>query len=398
MIKFIFISVAAICLLLDYLASRRIFAATRSILLRCAWIGSIAIITIAPIISTLIMGHIVDDNTSSVMHVTSWLFTIYISTLITRIAFYIGWLPLRRHRRLGLALGSTLSTVVLTQLIVGIAHTRTNIATNHQTLYYTTLPKSFDGYRIALFADLHIGSMLNPEEESARLVEIINSTEADAVVFAGDLTHIRHDEITPQIAAILANIKARDGVISVLGNHDTGVYIKDSVTLSRHENTRLFAEKIDKIGWRLLRDNTAYITRDCDSIAITGIDFSDRLLEFKHALNAPEDYDPQRLYRQIPDNTFSICISHLPQLWDNAFWRYNLTLAGHVHATQIKFSCGNFALSPAMLLYNEWSGLYKRNNNDYLYINDGIGCVGFFMRIGAKPEVTVIELHHKDSD
>jgi predicted MPP superfamily phosphohydrolase len=51
-----------------------------------------------------------------------------------------------------------------------------------------------------------------------------------------------------------------------------------------------------------------------------------------------------------------------------------------------------------MFLYNEWSGLYKRNNNDYLYINDGIGCVGFFMRIGAKPEVTVIELRHKESD
>lgn len=397
MIQFIFISVATLCLLLDYLASRRIFAITRSTLLRSMWVGFILIITIAPIISTLIMGYFIDDNTSSVMYFTSWTFTIYLSVLLTRMAFYIGWLPLRRNRRLGLALGSILSLAVLTQLLVGILHTRTDITTRHQTIYYTTLPKSFDGYRIALFGDLHIGSMLNPEEETAHLVDIINSADVDAVMFAGDLTHIRHNEITPQMASILSSIKARNGVISVLGNHDTGIYIKDTVTLSRHENTRIFAEKMDKMGWQLLRDSNLYITRGNDSIAITGIDFSDRLLEFKHALDAPEDYDPQRLFRQIPEGTFSICISHLPQLWDNVFWKYDLTLAGHVHATQIKVSCGEFVLSPAMLLYKEWSGLYKRDD-DYLYITDGIGCVGFFMRIGANPEVTIIELRHAESN
>ena len=53
------------------------------------------------------------------------------------------------------------------------------------------------------------------------------------------------------------------------------------------------------------------------------------------------------------------------------------------------------ALSPARLMYKEWSGLYK-DGDSWLYINDGIGCVGFLARIGACPEVTLIELHKKN--
>ena len=48
-------------------------------------------------------------------------------------------------------------------------------------------------------------------------------------------------------------------------------------------------------------------------------------------------------------------------------------------------------LSPAAFLYDEWSGLYE-NEKGKLYINDGIGTVGFFARFGAKPEITLITL------
>jgi predicted MPP superfamily phosphohydrolase len=58
---------------------------------------------------------------------------------------------------------------------------------------------------------------------------------------------------------------------------------------------------------------------------------------------------------------------------------------------QMKF----FSFSPARLMYKEWSGLYE-NENGKLYINDGIGCVGYLARFGARPEITVIELHKEE--
>ena len=65
----------------------------------------------------------------------------------------------------------------------------------------------------------------------------------------------------------------------------------------------------------------------------------------------------------------------------------DLILSGHIHAMQMNFA----GLSPAAFLCDEWSGLYECPEGK-LYINDGIGSVGFFARIGARPEVTLIEL------
>ena len=108
----------------------------------------------------------------------------------------------------------------------------------------------------------------------------------------------------------------------------------------------------------------------------------------------PEEYNPQPLFDALPDGIFNICVAHLPQLWPKCAPSCDLMLAGHVHATQIKFSCGNISLSPAMLMYKEWSGHYS-DGDSHLYITDGIGSVGFNLRLGAKPEITLLELRSR---
>ena len=83
----------------------------------------------------------------------------------------------------------------------------------------------------------------------------------------------------------------------------------------------------------------------------------------------------------------------MPQLWDNIRELHpaDLTLAGHVHAMQIAIQVGQWRISPSMLLYKRWSGLYQEGEQ-YLYINDGIGYGLYPMRIGARPEITIFEL------
>jgi predicted MPP superfamily phosphohydrolase len=58
---------------------------------------------------------------------------------------------------------------------------------------------------------------------------------------------------------------------------------------------------------------------------------------------------------------------------------------------QFKLNVFGYRFSPARFMYDEWSGMYE-NEDGKLYINDGIGNVGFFARIGARPEITVITL------
>lgn len=285
--------------------------------------------------------------------------------------------------------GVAVSSFLLLSFVYGAFVTRTDYKVKEVELSFEGLPESFDGYRIAFISDIHIGSMWNPESELEKLSSVVNSTGADVILFGGDLVNLHHSELSQPILDRLSLIKARHGVFAVMGNHDTGSYVKGSTKEFRAENMASLARSVSSSGWTYLRDSTVYINNGTHSIAITGIDYSEKLQEYKHSFKAIEGFDVSHIYDNVPDSVFNITVSHLPQLWyslcDSGY--SDLTLAGHIHAMQMKVA----SLSPAALVYDEWSGLYEREKGK-LYINDGIGSVGFFARIGARPEVTVITL------
>lgn len=389
MITFIFISIIILTLYADFKAFRKIAATNLPAKAIIAVI--ILLLNILPFISVAITA-LCSDNSHLVMSIASWIITIYVLLTLVRIAFYIGFLTISKQR-LSVAIGTIFAIIVFTILINGIINTRTNLNIKNIPIQHNNIPASFDNFRILFFSDLHIGSLVSPEREIAQLVDVINSQKADMVIFGGDMVHIRYNELSDRVIKSLSNVKAPYGVYTVLGNHDTGTYIMDSTTLSKSENIARLNKTIRQAGWELLQDSTIYAIKGADSIAITGIDFTDALLEYKHSFSTPDNFDAQSVFKDVSPSLFNIAVSHLPQLWhpisDNDF--AELTLSGHVHATQIAVECFGKRLSPAMLMYKEWSGLYRDKSN-YLYITDGIGCVGFYMRIGARPEVTVIEL------
>ncbi len=393
MIALIFSLITLLMAGLDYAAYRRYISAWSNVWLRRSTVAAIVMLDITPYVMLAMLEWVVLDNSASAMAVIMSVCTVYFITTLSRIALYTG-VFLIRNRKAGIIVGTLLGSLVFGTMLYGAAVTRTDISVTETELKYDTLPAAFDGYRIAFFSDLHIGSMLNPERECRALAERINATDADLVIFSGDLVNTRYSELDAGISDILRSIRARDGVVAVLGNHDTGVYIRDSIALPRTENTRLLTGRIEEMGWILLRDSTLYLHRGADSIAVTGIDYSERLLEYKHSLRSPESYDAGVSFTGVEEPAFDIAVSHLPQLWRNitASGHGDLTLSGHVHATQAKLDLGFTVLSPARLMYREWSGLYEDEAGRRLYVNDGIGYVGYYIRIGANPEITVITL------
>ena len=380
MITAIFILVALLALWGDYKAWRR-WDSRRSIAI------ILLILNILPLIVSAIT-FIITDNTQWVMTLASWVTTLYTVTTLVRLMFYFGWFICRSFW-----LGVVVVGVVLAILTNGIINTRTDLTIKQVTVQNSKLPTAFDGFRIAYFSDLHIGSLLNPEREISALADTLNSLNADLVLFGGDMVHIRHNELTESVMRHLSRVTAPHGKYAILGNHDTGTYIKDTVSTPKNCTINQIDSKFSQMGWTLLRDSTVFVVEGRDSIAITGIDFGDALLEYKHSFATPDNFEAAALFSSVPDSLYNIALSHLPQLWHPiSEGNYaELTLAGHTHATQIALEICGVRLSPAMLMYKEWSGLYSSGENS-LYITDGIGCVGFYMRLGAKPEVTVIEL------
>lgn len=309
----------------------------------------------------------------------------------------------RKIHRLPLSYAVATTVIVIINLFLTYAATsgRTQLREERVDIVSAKTPVSFNGFRIVVISDIHAGRLLDKHEILENTVQTINSLDADIVINCGDIVNNSYEELCPGMIATLSNIHSHYGVYSVLGNHDMGKYIRETEKLSREDNIRLLVERQRSIGWRVLRNEVVPITNGIDTIYLSGLDFPAELLEKRSSHGRlTEDQNYGEVLSQVPADKFNITVSHAPQVWEQliATGKSDLTVAGHVHSMQMKVKLGNnCVLSPASLLYENWSGLYSRNDN-YLYVNDGIGYASIAMRIGCKPEITVIELRNNENN
>jgi predicted MPP superfamily phosphohydrolase len=93
----------------------------------------------------------------------------------------------------------------------------------------------------------------------------------------------------------------------------------------------------------------------------------------------------------MPD-TANILLSHNPNSFDRASdLGIDLTLAGHTHGGQVTLEFIHPGLSPSRLITPYVQGWFRKGASQ-LYVNRGIGTIGFPIRLGAPPEITVFEL------
>ena len=326
------------------------------------------------------------DNTTGFMLFAMWAFWVWMITVLPRIACYFFRLVGLPHA--GIAAGICVAAL----LIWGTTRGRTQIRVSRTEVCSERIPAGFDGFRIVQFSDVHLGTLVCPEAELSRIADSINSLHPDLVVFCGDLVNIRGSELDARAMRLLGGLRAPYGVVSVTGNHDAGVYIKDSIAHPAQASLAEVVARQREMGWRVLEDTTVYLRRSGDSISLTGLSFDPALRHLRHAPDLP----PANLnaaYRGVPDSLYNITAVHIPQLWDQiAGEGYgDLTLSGHVHSMQLKIRLFGHAFSPAQLIYTRWSGRYDEKGRT-LYINDGTGYVAFPMRLGAWPEITLITL------
>ncbi|MBR0339373.1 MAG: metallophosphoesterase, partial [Alistipes sp.] len=230
---------------------------------RVVVVSAMAVVNLMPYVAASMLWFF---NTGDMVPMM-WILTLYTILSLSRLSLYAIILPFRNYRHKW-HLGIALCTIVAMVQMVGVVHTRKALTVRSVEVASMRMPEGFDGYRIAFFSDLHLGSLTSAEEMCRNIVERINSLDADLVVFGGDLVNAHYEELRPEISAILRQIEARDGVMAVMGNHDTGVYIKDTITLPIAESTRLVTERIEQMGWRVANDVTELLVRGNDTITL----------------------------------------------------------------------------------------------------------------------------------
>ena len=99
-----------------------------------------------------------------------------------------------------------------------------NFQIRETTILSKDLPKGFENYRIVQISDIHCGSWAGNPQALQKAVNIINAQQPDLIVFTGDLVNNIATELD-EFMPVLSQLKAKDGVYSVLGNHDYAMYI-----------------------------------------------------------------------------------------------------------------------------------------------------------------------------
>ena len=229
------------------------------------------------------------------------------------------------------------------------------------------LPKALDGYTIAQISDIHVGLFVG-ERELEEGFSKVRSLRPDLVVATGDLLDF-DARFGPYLGRRLSDLRGRDGVVAILGNHDY------------YAGYTLVAQAMRSAGVDLLVNEGRMIRPgDGGGFALLGVDD----LWAARAGGVGPDLD--RAIAMVSPDAPRVLLAHQPSYLAASRGKVGLQLSGHTHGGQI-----NPGFRPADFVFRYVAGRYEEAGTT-LWVNRGFGVAGPPSRIGAPPEVTKVVL------
>jgi hypothetical protein len=230
------------------------------------------------------------------------------------------------------------------------------------------LPEEFNGFTIVQFTDIHVGPTLK-REYLQKIVEMINSLNADLIAFTGDfvdgsVSYLKKD-VEPS-----KELRAPYGKYFVTGNHEYYSGVEDWV------------EEAGNLGFDVLLNEHRIIEKNGSRILLAGVtDTSGGQFLESHKT------DPKAALKGAPNDIVKILLAHQPKsLYEAADAGYDLQLSGHTHGGQ--YIPWNYFAT----LGQPFSKGLNKYENTWIYVSQGTGYWGPPLRIGASSEITHIKL------
>jgi uncharacterized protein len=222
--------------------------------------------------------------------------------------------------------------------------------------------------RIVLVSDTHFGVMTR-QAWAERLIGFINDLEPDLVLLAGDQINDHPEWLEPKASAV-ARLAPPLGVFGVLGNHE--FYVGYQTSRAFHNLAAI----------RLLRNETLILPGT--GIQLIGIDdptwgFMDRTFMIHHL---------DQLAPELSPDHFQILLTHRPWAWDEKAvpLGIHLMVAGHTHGGQL------YPFHKFVAMQYKYLAGHFQHSRSHLFVTTGAGTWGPPLRVGARPEVVVIDL------
>ena len=355
------------------------------------------------------------------MFISFLIFCIIVLLLCPTLVWLLCWIVARLcHHSMPFApfgyTGLALVLLFCGTMLYGYWFGRKQLRVTETTYTSTQVPPAFDGYKIVHISDLHLSSFADSHAFLQRIIDTINAQQPDLICFTGDFVGFGVEEALP-FTDILRQLHAKDGIMSVLGNHDFALYHHGLTDADKEEKVnQLTAYQRDTLGWQLLRNQSYLIHRDSAYLQIIGVDNTSCQGQGFQTISRGDlpaamtflSQEPRTKSQDISVTTkqtevisldsfflapeskiMQILLSHDPSHWRGEVIPQTdipLTLSGHTHAGQVRL----FGYPMSSLMFTESEGWYHMDNQS-LHINTGLGCT-LPVRIGVPAEITVITL------
>lgn len=247
-----------------------------------------------------------------------------------------------------------------------------SLRTREQDLVLPDWPQACAGLRIAVLADLHVGSPWQGPSQLRRIVQAVNAAAPDLVLLAGDYVIddvVGGSFVSPeQMAPELAKLSAPLGVFAVLGNHDWWL---DGPRVSR---------ALEGAGIPVLEDASLARGRGDCRFWLAGVgDFREAKHDWRQALATVPEQAPLLLFTHNPD-----VFVELPA-------RVTLAIAGHTHGGQVRFPGIGRPVVPSR--YGErYAAGHVVEDGRHLFVSTGLGTSILPVRFLVPPEITILNL------
>ncbi|MGA7874308.1 MAG: CDP-archaeol synthase [Desulfoferrobacter sp.] len=246
-----------------------------------------------------------------------------------------------------------------------------NVRVSRLAFNFQQLPEVFNGYRILYLSDLHLDGLQSLTE---KLQLLVRDLPVDLCVIGGDLrmeTHGPFFEAMAHMRRLIPEIRARDGIIGILGNHDCMEIV----------------EPLEEDGMTYLINDSLAIERKGEKIWFVGVD-------------DPHYYrchDLDEAFQQVPAGDFTVFLAHTNEAYREAReFGSNFYICGHCHAGQIQLPPIGpiFTHSRAPRRYSKGIWQYRGMTG---YTSDGVGVSGVPLRFFSQGEVVLITLRRGNS-
>ena len=231
------------------------------------------------------------------------------------------------------------------------------------------LARELDGLRIAQISDLHVGPTMR-RAYVQRVVDMTKALAPDLIALTGDIVDGSVSRLAARVAPLEA-LASGGRAFFVLGNHD---YYSGAAAWTAH---------FEGMGFRVLRNVHVTLERGGARLVIGGV------IDFAARMSDPEARPrPDLAADGEAGPAFRLLLAHNPKIAPLAEQAgFDLQLSGHTHAGQ--FFPWTFVIH---WVHGPHAAGLSRRGRLWVYVSAGTGTWGPPVRLGTRPELTLLRL------